>query len=642
MSSASERAGGQPRIAVEGLTLAYGRFVVQQDLTFTVAPGEIFVVMGASGCGKTTLLRHMIGLQRPVRGDVVYDGRSFWEADEETREAMQRRFGVLYQGGALLTSMTLGENVALPLGEFTDLSSAEITEIVSLKLALVGLAGFEEFYPAELSGGMMKRAGLARAMALDPAILFLDEPSAGLDPVSSSRLDDLILQLRESLGCTFVVVTHELPSIFAIADTAAFLDPAPPRGRLAGSGRPRLPDQTGPAGWRSRAAGPGTDDMSKRANPTVIGVFVLVAVALVVTGILTLGGLHLFREEITYVAFFDGDVSGLSVGSPVLYRGVQVGQVSAIKIALDPGTRHDRIGVYLQLDPNRIPRDAPRLRTQRELQPLIDRGIRAQLRVVSLVTGQLSVSLDYLPNTPVVLTRLEPGLPELPTVPTQLEQYQAGLERILASIDKVDFGQLAKDITEMVRGIDGVVRSPELAGAIRTAGDTLRTLDGTLKRVDTQVAAVGERAGATLDEARELIRKVDHQVEPLAVSIRSTLDATQALVKKVDPEIEPLAASMRSTLDETRGLVRRVDREIGPLAASLRSTLDATHLTVESAQGALGAVQRTLDGESPLGDDLSQALRQITRAARSLDALGDYLERHPEALLHGKQGSEAK
>jgi phospholipid/cholesterol/gamma-HCH transport system ATP-binding protein len=225
MLSASEHAGVQARIAVKDLTLAYGDFVVQRDLDFAVAPGEIFVIMGGSGCGKTTLLRHMIGLQRPARGDVLYDGRSFWGADDETRAIMQRRFGVLYQGGALLSSMTLGENVALPLGEFTELTSAEISEIVSLKLALVGLAGFEDFYPAQLSGGMMKRAGLARAMALDPDILFLDEPSAGLDPVTSSRLDELILELRESLGCTFVVVSHELPSIFTIADTAAFLDP---------------------------------------------------------------------------------------------------------------------------------------------------------------------------------------------------------------------------------------------------------------------------------------------------------------------------------------------------------------------------------------------------------------------------------
>jgi paraquat-inducible protein B len=378
--------------------------------------------------------------------------------------------------------------------------------------------------------------------------------------------------------------------------------------------------------------------MSKRANPTAIGAFVLAAVALAVTGILALGGLHLFREEITYVAFFDGDVSGLSVGSPVLYRGVQVGQVSAIKIALDPRALHDRIGVYLELDPRRVPKDAPRLRTQRDLQPLIDRGIRAQLRIVSLVTGQLSVALDYLPNTPVVLTRIEPGIPELPTVPTQLEQYQAGLERILASIDKVDFGQLAKDVGEMVRGIDGVVRSPEVAGAVRTAGDAFRTLDGTLKRADTQVAAVGERASATLDETRELVRKVDREVEPLAASMRGALDAARELVRKADPEVEPLAASMRSTLDETRELVRKVDREIAPLAVSLRNTLDSTHVTAESAQDALKAATRALDGESPLGDDLAQALRQITSAARAVNALAGYLERHPEALLRGKQG----
>jgi phospholipid/cholesterol/gamma-HCH transport system ATP-binding protein len=246
MPLASEHAAGQPRIAVKDLTLAHGDFVVQRALGFTVAPGEIFVIMGGSGCGKTTLLRHMIGLQRPVRGEVLYDGRSFWGADEETRETMQRRFGVLYQGGALLTSMTLGENVALPIGEFTDLTSVEIADIVALKLALVGLAGFEDFYPAELSGGMTKRAGLARAMALDPDILFLDEPSAGLDPVTSARLDDLILELRESLGCTFVVVSHELPSIFTIADIAAFLDPGARTMTALGNPRRLLAESTDP------------------------------------------------------------------------------------------------------------------------------------------------------------------------------------------------------------------------------------------------------------------------------------------------------------------------------------------------------------------------------------------------------------
>jgi phospholipid/cholesterol/gamma-HCH transport system ATP-binding protein len=212
-------------ITVRDLTMAYGDFVIQHDLNFTVHRGDIFIIMGGSGCGKSTLLRHLVGLKSPAKGQVYFDGLSFWEAGQEEQETVKRSFGMLFQSGALWSSLTLAENIALPLGEYTELSPAEIGEIVSLKLALVGLAGFEEFYPAEISGGMQKRAGLARAMALDPDILFFDEPSAGLDPVSSRRLDDLILELRESLGATIVVVTHELASIFTIGNNSVFLDP---------------------------------------------------------------------------------------------------------------------------------------------------------------------------------------------------------------------------------------------------------------------------------------------------------------------------------------------------------------------------------------------------------------------------------
>jgi phospholipid/cholesterol/gamma-HCH transport system ATP-binding protein len=220
----SKKGAAPPRIRVVDLTMAYGDFVIQRDLTFDVARGEIFVIMGGSGCGKSTLLRHLIGLIRPMKGDVLFDGETFWGADHEQRQLMTRRFGVLYQSGALWSSMTLAENIGLPLGEFTDLSPGQILEVASLKLSLVGLGGFEEFYPSEISGGMQKRAGLARAMALDPDILFFDEPSAGLDPVSSKLLDDLILELRDSLGATVVVVSHELASIFAIGDNSVFLD----------------------------------------------------------------------------------------------------------------------------------------------------------------------------------------------------------------------------------------------------------------------------------------------------------------------------------------------------------------------------------------------------------------------------------
>jgi phospholipid/cholesterol/gamma-HCH transport system ATP-binding protein len=211
-------------LSVRDLTMAYGDFVIQRELNFEVRHGDIFIIMGGSGCGKSTLLRHLIGLQHPSAGDVLYEGQSFWRADEARRQARMRKMGVLYQSGALWSSMTLAENVALPLAEYTDLSKGEIAELVSLKLALVGLAGFENYYPSEISGGMQKRAGLARAMALDPDILFFDEPSAGLDPISSRLLDDLILHLRDSLGSTVVIVTHELASIFAIGNNAVFLD----------------------------------------------------------------------------------------------------------------------------------------------------------------------------------------------------------------------------------------------------------------------------------------------------------------------------------------------------------------------------------------------------------------------------------
>jgi len=212
------------KIEIRNVTMAYGSYVVLRNVSAKVKRGEVFIVMGASGGGKTTLLRALIGLRAPAEGEILFDGQGFWSASEESQQAMRRRFGVLFQGGALWSSMTLAENVALPLEEFTELNAAEIAEIVRLKLSLVGLAGFEEFYPSELSGGMRQRAGLARAMALDPEILFFDEPSTSLDPISSRRLDDLILELRDSLGATVVVVTHDLASIFAIGDHAIFVD----------------------------------------------------------------------------------------------------------------------------------------------------------------------------------------------------------------------------------------------------------------------------------------------------------------------------------------------------------------------------------------------------------------------------------
>ena len=214
----------KPVIQVVGLDLSYDDYVVMRNLNFSVNKGEIFIVMGPSGCGKSTLLKSLIGLKEPQAGEVLYNGVSFWAQDEITQQNIMRRFGVLYQGGALWSSFTLEENIALPLQLYSSLSARQIQEVVELKLALVGLSGYADFYPAQISGGMRKRAALARAIALDPEIIFFDEPSAGLDPISSRMLDDLILQLRDTLKATIVVVSHELASIFAIGSNSVFLD----------------------------------------------------------------------------------------------------------------------------------------------------------------------------------------------------------------------------------------------------------------------------------------------------------------------------------------------------------------------------------------------------------------------------------
>lgn len=251
-------------IVVRDLSMGFGSSVLIGELNFTIKRGDIFVIMGGSGSGKSTLLRCLLGLKPPMSGEIQYGGDLFTGADPERRDRILRRFGVLFQGGALFSSMSLAENVSLPLELYTDLDAKQISEVARLKLALVGLQNFANLRPIQLSGGMQKRAGIARAMALDPEILFLDEPSAGLDPVSANRLDDLILELRGSLGATVVLVTHELDSIFKIADDCIFLDgqrgratgKGPPRELLAHSREPKIVDFLTRGGERQREGGP--------------------------------------------------------------------------------------------------------------------------------------------------------------------------------------------------------------------------------------------------------------------------------------------------------------------------------------------------------------------------------------------------
>lgn len=246
-----------PAIEVDGVECRYGDRVVLENVSFAVKRGEIFFVIGGNGCGKSTLLRHLIGLRQPARGTVRYSGRDFTHAEPAGRKALLRTFGVLYQGGALWSSMTLHENVALPLELYTDLTARERTEVVNLKLAQVGLAGYGDYFPGELSGGMQRRAGLARALALDPAIVFFDEPSAGLDPITSLKLDELIRQIHDTLGTTIVIVSHELPSIFGIGQRVVMLD-RDARGVIA-EGDPRV--------LRDSSGNPRVREFLNRRNP---------------------------------------------------------------------------------------------------------------------------------------------------------------------------------------------------------------------------------------------------------------------------------------------------------------------------------------------------------------------------------------
>ncbi len=217
-------AGSAPLLSVRGVTLAFGPKVIQRDLSFDVRRGSIFALMGGSGCGKSTVLKSMVGLLRPRAGKIVVEGDDYWSGSETRRAETGRRFGVLFQSAALWSGLTVGQNVALPMQMFTKLDEATIRRLVKVKLGLVDLAEAIDMAPSALSGGMRKRAGLARALSLDPDILFFDEPSAGLDPITSRRLDDLILNLRDGLGATIIIVSHELPSLFAIADDGVFLD----------------------------------------------------------------------------------------------------------------------------------------------------------------------------------------------------------------------------------------------------------------------------------------------------------------------------------------------------------------------------------------------------------------------------------
>lgn len=328
--------------------------------------------------------------------------------------------------------------------------------------------------------------------------------------------------------------------------------------------------------------------MSKRANPTAIGAFVVAAVALAVVGVITLGGMQIFKTELPFVMFFDGDLGGLDVGAPVEIRGVKIGTVTKIRLFANS----NRVGVYVNIDPARLPKGGKVRQDASGVEDMIKRGLRAQLKTESLLTGQLLIYLDIVPSTSVVMVGLDPDVREIPTVPTKLARLQAQVEAIFDKLDKVKFDELITDVSLTLKGAKDLMASPELKAAVVSANNALQQADTTLKRLDAQLDALGPKTDATLVEMREL-------------------------------------------LAETRKFLANVDAEIGPLAASIKDAGDA-------ATGTLRTVDRAVDGDSRLGYEALRTLRDVADAARSLKALANYLERHPDALLRGKGGPDSK
>jgi paraquat-inducible protein B len=335
--------------------------------------------------------------------------------------------------------------------------------------------------------------------------------------------------------------------------------------------------------------------MSKRANPTAIGAFVVAALALAVAGLIALGGMQLFKRELPFVMFFDGDLGGLDVGAPVDIRGVRIGTVSKIRLFANS----TKIAVYVNLDPALLPRGAAVKQNAEAVESLVKRGLRAQLQTQSMLTGQLLVYLDMFPDSPIVLVGLDPDVREIPTVPTTLARMQARVEAVLDKLDKVNIDRLVTDVSLTLKGAKDLMASPDVKAAIVSANQAFRQAD------------------AALQEANQVFKRLDAKLETLSASADGALTET------------------RDTMAEARKVLANLDAQIEPLAVALKDTST-------TATGALRTVDRAVDGDSRLGYEALRTLRDLSDAARSVKALADYLERHPDALIRGKGGPDSK
>ncbi len=524
-------------LAVHDLEMRFGTKLIQRHVSFTVEPGTIFAIIGGSGCGKSTLLRHLVGLLRPAAGRVEYEGVDYWASDQDTRERLRRRLGMLFQSAALWSGMTLLENVSLPLELHTELDAPARRAKAQEVLAWVGLEKFGKYYPADLSGGMKKRAGLARAIVAEPPLLMLDEPTSGLDPISSKRLDDLILEVRERTGAAVLVVSHELPSLLAIADDGIFLDadskaadrarqPARVARDRGAPGRARLPAPRGAR--RIPNARRGRLNMKRQA--LLLGSFVLGALALVVAAIVWLSGANPFETQLRAVIYFQGSVSGLYVGAPVTFRGVPVGQVDGIGIEVDSRTLDARIPVRIRLRPDVVQFNGEP--DTADIPTLVKRGLRARLAAQSFVTGQKFIDLDFLPDSPARFTR--DGKQAEAEIPPMSDRFGALIDQV-ADLPLADTVQ-------------------ELRATLKELQVTLKNTQSTLDLAEKEIADTAVEARKTLAVANTSLQQVQGSASATMASVRRLTDTTRETVEAAQPELQ-------RTL---RARARRPTRRAGP------------------------------------------------------------------------------
>ena len=594
-----------PAIDVVGLACAYQEKTILEGVSFSVRPAEVFFIVGGTGVGKTTLLRNLVGLAPPAAGEVKFNGKSFTNAAPAERREMLKTFGMSFQGGALWTSLTLSENISLPLEEYTRMPADEIARIAAFRLSQVGLKGFEDYYPSEISGGMQKRAGIARALALDPTIVFFDEPSAGLDPCHGTQPRPAHPRDKGHLrhDNRHRVPRRRLdPGNRRPADHAGRVDPGHHRG---GQPRGARLGRSEPEGTRIfdkevhtlRLSADGyTLDMKTKISSALVGAFVLGAFAIGIITLLAVGSLSLFSKPERFMVYFDESVSGLDQGSPVKLRGVRVGHVVETSIRYDRASGKSLAAVLCELTRGAITDEHGAIfdvTDRAALQQLVDHGLRAQLELSGLATGLLYVELEFLDP------RKYPGggatddkYIVVPPTPSEISELRASAATLLANattvlakMEQIDFQGLSEDLKKL---------------AVEAR-----------QRID----------GADFKGLVDQWKKTGASVDALARSP----DALRAF------------DNLNQTLDQLRTTMGRLDTQVDSNGQELKATLVQAKAALESFNTAARSARGFIDAQQNFGSDTSRALEKVADAAESIQRLADFLERNPNAIVSGRK-----